>query len=57
MDFGKEENIKYNKSYLNDKKTKESEIKTIMNDKQKFEVEFSAEKNCERYLYQGNFYE
>ena len=39
------------------KKAKESEIGTIMNDKQKFEVEFSAEKNCERNLYQGKFYE
>ena len=32
IDFGKKENIKYNKSYLNDKKTKESEIETIMNE-------------------------
>ena len=47
MDFGKEENIKYTKNYLIDKKEKESEIEKILENKQKFEEAFNTAKNFE----------
>ena len=47
IDFGKEENIKYTKNYLIEKHTKESEIESIISDKQKFETEFLEAKKYE----------